>query len=97
MKEELKELSFKSEAEEAHWWEEKQDALALEFENAASAGTLGCGTTARKGNTPTTTIRLDPVDIAKARIQAERRGIRYQTYLKMLIHEAQLQTRREGL
>ena len=38
--------------------------------------------------TPTTTIRLDPDDIAKARVQAAARGLRYQTYLKMIIHEA---------
>jgi predicted DNA binding CopG/RHH family protein len=37
---------------------------------------------------PTTTIRLDPEDIAKARQQAADRGLRYQTYLKMMIHEA---------
>jgi predicted DNA binding CopG/RHH family protein len=40
-------------------------------------------------NAPTpTTIRLDPEDIAKARVQAAERGLRYQTYLKMIIHEA---------
>ncbi|MFZ1938303.1 MAG: DUF2188 domain-containing protein [Terracidiphilus sp.] len=88
MKEELKKLSFKSEEEEAQWWDKNQDALAQAFEEAAVAGTLGHGTTARKGNTPTTTIRLDPDDIAKARVQAEVKGLRYQTYLKMLIHEA---------
>lgn len=42
----------------------------------------------KKGITPTTSIRLDPKDIALAREQAERRGLKYQTYLKMLIHEA---------
>ena len=88
MKEELKRQSFKNEAEEAQWWDEDQDALAEEFEKAATAGTLGHGTAARKGITPTTTIRLDPEDILKARAQAEHRGLRYQTYLKMLIHEA---------
>lgn len=88
MKEKLKNKNFKNEAEEANWWEEHQDALADEFENAAQAGTLGRGTTARKGSTPTTTIRLDQEDIAKARLQAEGRGLKYQTYLKMLIHEA---------
>jgi predicted DNA binding CopG/RHH family protein len=43
---------------------------------------------ARKGNTPTTTIRLDPEDISRARTQASKKGLKYQTYLKMLIHEA---------
>ena len=88
MREELKKKKFRNEAEEAKWWDEHQDALANEFEKAASVGTLGHGTTARKGATPTTTIRLDPEDIAKARSQAAHHGLRYQTYLKMLIHQA---------
>jgi predicted DNA binding CopG/RHH family protein len=88
MQEGLKKQSFKSEAEEAHWWESSQNGLVGEFERAAAEGTLGRGTVARKGKTPTTTIRLDPVDILKARAQAEVKGLRYQTYLKMLIHEA---------
>jgi hypothetical protein len=62
--------------------------LANEFERAAATGTLGRGTAARKGSTPTTTIRLDPEDIARARSQAAHHGLRYQTYLKMLIHQA---------
>jgi predicted DNA binding CopG/RHH family protein len=88
MKEELKNKNFRNEAEEAQWWDANQDALAEEFEKAAAAGTLGRGTVARKGNTPAITIRLDPNDVAKARLQAEHRGLRYQTYLKMLVHEA---------
>ena len=89
MKEKLKNQNFRNEAEEAQWWEQHQDALADKFEKAAAAGTLGHGTAARKaGATPTTTIRLAAEDIAKARIQAQRRGLRYQTYLKMLLHQA---------
>lgn len=88
MREELKNKTFKNEAEEAAWWDSHQDELAAEFEKAAAAGTLGRGTVARKGSTPTTTIRLDPEDIALARAQAEDRGLRYQTYLKMLLHQA---------
>lgn len=88
MREELKKLSFKSEADEAQWWEGNQDALAQEFKRAVADGTLGHGSVARKGKTPTTTIRLDPDDISRARVQAEQKGLRYQTYLKMLIHEA---------
>jgi predicted DNA binding CopG/RHH family protein len=88
MREELKKKTFKNEAEEAAWWDQHQNALADEFEKAAAAGTPGHGTAARKGSTPTTTIRLDPEDIARARSQAAHRGLRYQTYLKMLIHQA---------
>jgi predicted DNA binding CopG/RHH family protein len=88
MRDIVKKQSFKNEDEEAQWWANNEDALAEEFEKAAREGRLGRGTAVRKGITPTTTIRLDPDDIAKARIQAEQRGEKYQTYLKMLLHEA---------
>ncbi len=84
---EVRPPALKSEVEEARWWDEHQDEVAKEFENAAATGTLGRGTVAR-GQTPTTTIRLDPQDIARARILAKRKGLRYQTYLKMLLHQA---------
>ena len=34
------------------------------------------------------TIRLPLADLEKARRQAQRRGLRYQTYVKMLLHQA---------
>ncbi|HEY2861823.1 MAG TPA: hypothetical protein VGJ21_25710 [Terracidiphilus sp.] len=91
--------AFESEAEEAKWWFENENLVTEEFQKAASEGRLGRGGIRRlfaeKGivfkepkPTPTTTIRLDPQDIAKAREQAAERGLRYQTYLKMLIREA---------
>jgi predicted DNA binding CopG/RHH family protein len=84
----LKIPAFKKEREEADWWVANQDQLTEQFERAAAEGKLGRGTVARRGNTPTTTIRLDPEDIAKARFHAERKGLKYQTYLKMLIRQA---------
>jgi predicted DNA binding CopG/RHH family protein len=84
---------FKTEAEEAHWWDSQEDRVQADFEEAEAEGRLGRGTVARTaGITPTTTIRLDPEDISRARVQAAHKGLRYQTYLKMLIHEA-LQTK----
>lgn len=79
---------FASQAEEAAWWEANEDALADEFEKATAEGRVGYGTLVKRGALPTTTIRLDPEDIAKARVQAAERGLRYQTYLKMIIHQA---------
>ena len=79
---------FESEAEEAKWWFDNQDELLKDFERAAAEGRLGHGTVARRMGIPTTTIRLDPADIALARDQATARGLKYQTYLKMLLHEA---------
>jgi predicted DNA binding CopG/RHH family protein len=81
---------FKSEAEEAKWWFDNQEELLKDFQQAAAEGRLGHGSAARGGSIPTTTIRLDPDDIALAREQASKRGLKYQTYLKMLVHEALL-------
>jgi predicted DNA binding CopG/RHH family protein len=88
MLEELKKMTFANEAEEAAWWESHEDDLADEFEKATAEGRVGIGTVAKRAALPSTTIRLDPSDIAVARVQAEKRGLRYQTYLKMIIHEA---------
>lgn len=88
MLDELKNKTFANEAEEAAWWESNEDALADEFEKATKEGRVGIGTIAKRAALPSTTIRLDPDDIAKARVQAAERGLRYQTYLKMIIHEA---------
>jgi predicted DNA binding CopG/RHH family protein len=88
MLEELKNKTFANEAEEAAWWESNEDALLEDFKKATAEGRIGIGTVARKAALPSTTIRLDPDDIAKARVMAAKRGLRYQTYLKMIIHEA---------
>ncbi len=94
--EELKTPKFANEAEEASWWASHQDEIAATMQRAAAKGRLGRGSTARKGTTPTTTIRLAPEDISRAREQAERKGLRYQTYLKMLLREALLAEERKA-
>ena len=99
---------FANEDEEAKWWYENRELISDEFQKAAKEGRLRTGGIRRlfaeKGipfpepkatPTPTTTIRLDPDDIAKARVQAAERGLRYQTYLKMIIHEALLKAERD--
>ena len=95
----LKLPKFANEDEEAKWWYENRELVSEEFQKATKEGRLKQGGVRRlfaeRGipfpepkPTPTTTIRLDPDDIAEARVQAARRGLRYQTYLKMIIHEA---------
>jgi predicted DNA binding CopG/RHH family protein len=79
---------FQSEAEEAQWWFDHREEFASDFKQALAEGNLRRGTVARRGITPTTTIRLDPDDVQRARTLAEAKGLRYQTYLKMLLHEA---------
>lgn len=80
--------NFKSEAEEADWWDSHEDELADEFEKAASEGRLTIGTIAKSAGALAPRVPLDPEDISKAHYLAEKKGIRYQTYLKMLLHEA---------
>lgn len=96
MARQLKVPKFDKEADEAKWWDSHQTEVAGEFERAAAAGRLGQGTVARQGATPTTTIRLDPDDIVRAKAQAKRKGLRYQTYLKMLLREALLKAERKS-
>jgi predicted DNA binding CopG/RHH family protein len=87
---------FKTEAQEAEWWAKNQDLIANRFEQAKVAGKLGKGTVARVarqrvgegGASPTITIRLAEDDLARARTLAAEKGLRYQTYLKMLLHQA---------
>ena len=85
---ELKNKTFANEAEEAAWWEANEDALADEFEKAGEEGRLGHGTAMARATQSSIPIGLDPEDITKACVQAAERGLRYQTYLKMIIHEA---------
>jgi predicted DNA binding CopG/RHH family protein len=79
---------FENETDEANWAlrEPREDCLQR-FHEAVQEGRVRQGTLKQRGVTPPTTIRLAPEDISRARTLAERRGLRYQTYIKMLIHE----------
>ncbi|MGA3262556.1 MAG: hypothetical protein ABSC47_00765 [Terracidiphilus sp.] len=88
MLDELKGKTFANEAEEAAWWEANEDRLADEFEKAMAEGRIASGAIVITGDSSVAKVRLDPDDIAKARVQAAARGLHYQTYLKMIIHEA---------
>ncbi len=90
MPEVLKTPDFKSEQEEAEWWDsaEGRAAILKGFQDAQREGTLRRGTLKKGGLTPTTTIRLDRQDVELAKVQAEKRGLKYQTYLKSIIHQA---------
>jgi predicted DNA binding CopG/RHH family protein len=83
---------LKDEAQEAGWWAKNQNLIANRFEEAKAAGKLGNGTAARvasqAGASPTITIRLAEEDLTRARAFAAEKGLRYQTYLKMLLHQA---------
>ena len=94
MKEKRKIPRFKPETDEAAWWYAHREETARWMEEAAATGqttTLSevlLRARQRAGTTPTVSIRIAPKDIARARGLAEKKGLRYQTYLKMLLHEA---------
>jgi len=70
---------FRSEAEEAAWWDQNQDLIA---DLLVKYG--------RRGAVPTknVSVRLPVTDLERARKLAEKRGIGYQTIIKTLLHEA---------
>jgi len=86
--EKLKTPKFENEADEANWLYENRESLAAAFLRAAAEGKVRQGTLKQRGTTAPTTIRLPEEDLSRAKVLAERRGLRYQTYLKMLIHQA---------
>jgi hypothetical protein len=89
-----KKLSFKNDEEEAAWWVRNQDVLAERLEKTIAAGKVshrtvaGLGRERQSGASPTITIRLAEEDLRRARAFAAEKGLRYQTYLKMLLHQA---------
>ena len=64
-----------------------RDQAVAAGQNATLADVLERGRQ-RAGSTPTVSIRIDPEDLQRARSLAAQKGLRYQTYLKMLLHEA---------
>lgn len=91
-----KQPPFKAGTKEAEWWAKNQHLIAERFEKAKALGKLAKGTVARvareraiqAGASPTITIRLAESDLTRARTLAAEKGLRYQTYLKMLLHQA---------
>ena len=84
---------FENEDEEANWWASRQ---GREFVKRKSAGLRkkgsvpkGSGLVGRLSRTASVQIalRLPEPDVTKAREIATRKGIGYQTLLKILVHE----------
>ena len=72
---------FKSEAEEAQWWDQHREETAQWMEDAITTGqttTLSdVFQRARQGTgpTPTISIRIDPDDLTRARCLAAKKGL----------------------
>lgn len=84
---------FINEAQEADWWTSRE---GREFLKQKAAGTAKKGGAPRgsglvgqlnKAASVQIALRLPEPDVAKARELAARKGIGYQTLLKMLVHE----------
>jgi predicted DNA binding CopG/RHH family protein len=75
---------FKSEAEEAAWWDAQPDFIVEQFEKAAKEGRLLQGIPKSKS----VTIRIPMRDLEAAQRLADRKGLPYQTCMKMLLHQA---------
>ena len=84
--------SFQNEGEEAAWWEKHRAAVETELRASMRAGkTIPFGDilaqAKKKKDLQPITIRLASDDIATARQLADRKGVGYQTYIKLLLHE----------
>ena len=85
-------------AEEAKWWASANGRKFLKAQSAQTQqkSTGGSKLVAKlaKATSVQIALRLPSPDLAMAREIAERKGIGYQTLLKMIVHEG---LRREGL
>ena len=78
---------FKSEKEEAEWWDAHPDVITELFLKAKKEGRIKRLPVVR-GATKSVTIRMSIGDIDAAQELAEKRGLPYQTYIKGLLHQA---------
>jgi len=82
----------RTEQEEANWWYENRQMVEDEFRKTMRDGTIHRGTAERlvreSSESRNITIRIPVVDIDRARELAGKKGIGYQTYMKILLHEA---------
>ncbi len=90
----------RDEAEEARWFEENQDRLLKLFEKAKKEGGLRLGkgvigiTVSKRAETlprprsKKVMLRIPTDDLERARRLAAKRGLGYQTYIKMLLRQS---------
>ena len=74
---------FKTETEEAKWWDAHPEVATAIMKRAVKSGK-----TRRTVPLKTVTMRLPVPDLEAAQELAGRKRVPYQTYIKMLLHEA---------
>jgi predicted DNA binding CopG/RHH family protein len=85
----IKKPKFANESEEADWYPANPDYILQQMQIAEAEGRLRRGPIVKRSERTTPiTLRISEADIERARKQAEKKGIGYQTYMKMLLHEA---------
>jgi predicted DNA binding CopG/RHH family protein len=97
----IKVPKFATEAAEARWWDRRAKTIEKDLVTALRTGTAQRGTARRlvqeARESKNITIRMPVAEIERARTLAEKKGIGYQTYMKMLLREAlDRETRKAG-
>ena len=82
---------FRGEAAEAEWWDNHPEVATEIMKRAMKASKAR-----RAVPLKTVTMRLPVPDIEAAQDLAQQKGLRYQTYIKMLLHEALERERRSA-
>ena len=87
--------AFPAEAQEADWWYKNRKTLDKDFAETARNGELKVldrkallSRVARSRGSKVISIRLSESDLELARLQAVKRGLPYQTYIKSILHQA---------
>ena len=82
---------FANETEEAAWWYAHRDWVEANMSEALRAGKTVTGTakrlTAEARTSKNITISMPLADLDRARRLAARKGLGYQTYIKLLLRE----------
>ena len=78
---------FKTEKEEAAWWDAHPEVITELFLKAKKEGRIKRLPVVR-GATKPVTIRMPIADLETAQEIADKRGLPYQTYIKGLLHRA---------
>jgi predicted DNA binding CopG/RHH family protein len=88
----IKVPEFESEAQEARWWNEHKDLVEENLIEAMRDGTAKRGSAQRLVKearaSKNITIRMPLADLERARQLSANKGLAYQTFIKMLLHEA---------
>ena len=87
--------AFKSERQEAEWWDSHPEVITELFLKARKEGKIKRLPGVR-GVTRSVTLRLPLADLEAAQELADRRGLPYQTYIKGLLDQALERERKAG-